>query len=84
MLIINFIIGLLPNVQYLSDEAKKIILLFSKFLKSYFQLKPPLSQVKVEKKDTKFQFLANFVHTTRSKCYCNTIIPSLLSNVIEF
>jgi len=27
-------------------------------------LKPPLSQVKVEKNDNKFKFLANFVHTT--------------------
>jgi len=24
------------------------------------------------------------MHTTRSKCYCNTIIPSRLSNFIEF
>jgi len=30
----------------------------------------PLSQVKVEKNDNKFKFLANFVQTTRSKCYC--------------
>jgi len=33
-------------------------------------LKPsPLSQVKVEKNDNKFKFLANFVHTTRSCAY---------------
>jgi len=24
------------------------------------------------------------VHTTRSKCYCNTIIPSQLSNFVVF
>jgi len=44
----------------------------------------PFSQVKVEKKGKKFYFLVNFVHTTRSKCYCNTIIPTQLSNFIEF
>jgi len=44
----------------------------------------PLNQVKVEKKNKKFYFLANFVHTSRSKCYCNTIITSQLSNFIEF
>jgi len=42
------------------------------------------SQVKVEKNDNKFKFLANLVHTTRSKCYCNIIIPSQLSNVFIF
>jgi len=36
---------------------------------------PTLSKIKVEKKD-KFLFLTNFVHTTRSKYYCNTIILS--------
>jgi len=45
---------------------------------------PPFSQVKVEIKDKKLQFLANFVHATRSKCYCNTTIPSQLSNFVAF
>jgi len=40
-------------------------------------LKPPLlSQAKVEKKDKNFEFLADFVHTTLSKCHCNIIISS--------
>jgi len=48
-------------------------------------LKPPLlSQVKVEIKDKKFQILADFVHTIRLKCYCNTLIPSQLSNFVAF
>jgi len=29
-----------------------------------------------------FNFLADFVHTTRLKCYCNTIIPFQLSNFV--
>jgi len=45
---------------------------------------PLLSQVKVEKNDNKFKVLANFVHTTRSKCYWNIIIPSQLTNFVVF
>jgi len=33
-------------------------------------------------KNKKFKF-SNFLHTTRSKCYCNTITSSQLSNFIE-
>jgi len=32
----------------------------------------------------KFKFLADFVHTTRSNCYCNAIILSRLSNFVAF
>jgi len=47
-------------------------------------LKPPLSQVKVEKKYKQFKFLADFMHTTQSKCYCNIIIPFQLFNFVAF
>jgi len=42
------------------------------------------NQVKVKKTDEQFYFLADFVHTTPSKYYCNTNIPSQISDFVTF
>jgi len=44
---------------------------------------PSLDKSKL-RKIISLNFLANFVHTTRSNCYCNIIIPSQLSNFVVF